>query len=71
MTSVIGTTGVQVHGMYTGLMLEPERSPRHDRSDALDANKQGMETKFAAGDGEVRCHRSSEEHAKQRVKEVG
>jgi hypothetical protein len=61
----VGTTGVQVHGMYTRLMSEPGRSPMagaHNSSQCPLAHRQGMKAKSrATAVGEVRSRRSSEE----------
>ncbi len=60
----IGVPGVQVHGMYTRLMLEPERSLLTAEANAMPLQAgwqmQRHKSVFAAR-REVRCRRSSEE----------
>jgi len=60
-----GTTGVQVHGMYTRLMSEPGRSPKveaHNLSQCLLDHGQGINPKFEMNPiGEVRSRHSSDE----------
>jgi hypothetical protein len=62
---VVGTTGVQVRGMYTRLMSEPGRSPAagaQQTSQRFLAQGQGMKAKFwVSAAGEVRSRRSSGE----------
>ncbi len=57
-----GTTGVQVHGMYTWLMSEPGRSPTggaHESSQCSLAHGQGMKAEFrASAVGEANLRRA-------------
>jgi hypothetical protein len=63
----VGTTGVQVHGMYTRLKSEPGRSARSGASSFMSpgcssSDGQGLITKsWASARAEVRSRRSSEE----------
>jgi hypothetical protein len=61
----VGTTGVQVHGMYIRLMSEPGRSPKveaHKVCQCFLNQMQGIDSEYRMNSvGEVRSHHSSDE----------